>query len=329
MEYRKIANGDLEVSTICLGCWAMVGGATWGPQNEADAIAAIRCSLDAGVNFLDTAELYGAGASERLLRKALGNDRRNAIIASKVAAEHMAYRDVIAACERSLTNLGTDYIDVYYIHWPSRTVPLEETVRAIEDLVAAGKVRHIAVSNFGAGNLREILPLATPVANQLAYNLLFRAIEYDILPACQEACLPVTCYSPLMQGLLTGKFRNADDVPIGRARARLFSKERPGAGHDEDGAEREAFAAVAGIAKLARQAGMETGAMSLAWLLRQEGVVSVVAGARSADQARQNAEAGDKALADDVAEQLTRITDPLKRKLGRNADMWQSDSRIR
>ena len=329
MEYRKIADGQLEVSTICLGCWAIVGGATWGQQIKDDAIAAIRSSVEAGVNFLDTAEGYGDGASERLIREALGAGRDKVVVASKVATRNLAPDDLRAACERSLENLGTDYIDIYYLHWPSRTVPLDETIRAMDELVASGKVRHIAVSNFGAADLADILPLALPAADQLAYSLLFRAIEYEVLPACGRGGVPVMCYSPLMQGLLTGKFAGADDVPAGRARTRHFSSARSEVRHGEDGAEDETFEAVSAIAATAREAGLDMGAMSLAWLVSRDGVASAVVGARNAEQARRNAAAGDLRLAADVAERLDEITEPLKRKLGPNPDMWQSTPRIR
>lgn len=329
MEYRKIADGQLEVSTICLGCWAIVGGPTWGPQEKDDAIAAIRSSVEAGVNFLDTAEGYGGGASERLIREALGAGRDKVVVASKVATRNLAPDDLRAACEGSLKNLGTDYMDIYYLHWPSRTVPLDETVRAMDELVASGKVRHIAVSNFGAADLADILPLTVPAADQLAYSLLFRAIEYEVLPACRRAGVPVMCYSPLMQGLLTGKFAGAEDVPAGRARTRLFSSARPEVRHGEDGAEDETFEAVSAISATAREAGLDMGTMSLAWLVSRDGVASAVVGARNAEQARRNAAAGDLPLPADVAERLDEITELLKRKLGPNPDMWQSTPRIR
>ncbi len=329
MEYRKIADGRLEVSAVCLGCWAIVGDATWGPQDESDALATIRAAVEAGVNFFDTAEGYGRGYSERLLGEALGTGRQKAVIGSKVSSGHLGAEDVAAACERTLANLRTDYIDLYHIHWPSRSVPLGETVGAIESLIAAGKVRHLAVSNFGAADLKAILPLASPAANQLPYNLLFRAIEFEILPACLAAGTPVTCYSPLMQGLLTGKFTGPEQVPEGRKRTRLFSGTRAGAHHGEDGAEGEAFAAAAAIAELAREASLEMGAMSLAWLLGREPVASVVVGARTPAQATRNAAAGELALPADVADRLDEITRPLRARLGPNADMWQGDSRIR
>lgn len=329
MQYRTIANGQLEVSTVCLGCWAIVGDATWGRQDAADALAAIRAAVEAGVSFFDTAEGYGSGYSEKLLREALGRDRERVVIASKVSQSHLSADALAAACERSLANLGTDYIDLYYIHWPSRSVPLEETVRAMESLVAAGKVRHIAVSNFGSADLADILPMAPPAADQLPYSLLWRAVEFEILGACRSAGVPVTCYSPLMQGLLTGKFSSPDEVPPGRARTRLFSPRRRQARHDEGGAEDEAFQAVAAIAEVARQAGLDMACMSLAWLLAQDGVAAVVVGARNADQARRNAAAGDLTLSADVSARLEEVTRPLREKMGANADMWQTESRFR
>ena len=329
MQYRTIAQGRLKVSTVCLGCWALVGDATWGPQEEDQAIATIRAAVDAGVTFFDTAAGYGAGYSEQLLGRALGADRGRVVIGSKVSRSHLAEGELQRACEQSLRNLGTDYIDVYHVHWPSREVPLAETVGAMEKLVAAGKVRHVAVSNFGPGDLAEILPLVTPAVNQLAYSLLFRAVEFEILPACRAADVSVTCYSPLMQGLLTGKFASAEEVPPGRARTRHFSSSRPQARHGESGAEEETFGAVRAIAQIAREAGLDMAAMSLAWLLGREGVAGVIAGARSPEQVRRNAAAGDLELPGEVARRLDEITAPLKQRLGPNADMWESHSRIR
>jgi len=329
MQYRTIADGKLEVSTVCIGCWAMVGDATWGPQEESDAVAAIQTAVECGVTFFDTAEGYGAGYSEQLLGKALGADREKVVIGSKVSRSHLSAAELPVACGRSLTNLATDYIDVYHIHWPSREVPFDETVRAMEDLIASGKVRHLAVSNFGPIDLPALLPLAKPVVNQLAYNLLFRGIEFEILPACLAGGVGVTCYSPMMQGLLSGKFSSPDDVPPGRARTRHFSNDRPESRHDEGGAEAETFEAIAAIRDLAAESGLDMAAMSLAWLIGREGVVSVIVGSRNAEQSRRNAAAGDVQLTPDLAEKLDEITRPLKAKLGPNADMWQSTSRLR
>ncbi|MHC4716901.1 MAG: aldo/keto reductase [Planctomycetota bacterium] len=328
MEYRKIADGKLEVSTVCIGCWAIVGDATWGAQDKSDAIAAIRTAVDEGVTFFDTAEGYGAGYSEQLLCEALGADRDRIVIGSKVSRSHLGARELPEACEQSLKRLGTDYIDLYHIHWPSRTIPFDETVRAMEGLIESGKVRYLAVSNFGPGDLADLLPLATPVVNQMAYSLLFRAVEHQALPVNRDAGVPLTCYCPLMQGLLTGKFASADDVPAGRARTRLFSKDRPEVRHGEDGAEAETFAAVAAIAAVAAQAGLDMAAMSLAWVIRREAVASVIVGSRSAAQSRANAAAGDLKLSPDLTRRLDEITQPLMDRLGPNLDLWQAQSRL-
>ena len=329
MEYRKIADGKLEVSTVCIGCWAMVGGATWGPQEKSDALAAIRAAVEAGVTFFDTAEGYGGGYSEQLLGEGLGGDREKVVIGSKVSRSHLSAEELPAACERSLANLGTDYIDLYHIHWPSREVPLDETLAAMDKLIASGKVRHLAVSNFGPRDIGELAALAGPAVNQVAYSLLFRGIEFELLPASVAAGVPVTCYSPLMQGLLTGKFASADDVPPARARTRHFSRSRPQARHDEEGCEAETFRAVAAIRQVAAEAGLDMAAMSLGWLLGRTGVAAVVAGSRSAEQSRRNAAAGDVRLSAEVAARLDEITGVVKAKLGPSADMWQTDSRLR
>ncbi len=318
----------MEISSVCLGCWALAGDATWGSQEKADSIAAIRAAIDAGINFFDTAELYGKGYSEQILGEALGADRDKVVIGSKFIRGADTER-ITAACEESLINLRTDYIDLYHIHWPNRNVPFAETVRALEDLKSAGKVRHLAVCNFGAADLSDMLDLMVPSVNQLPYNLLWRAIEFEILPASLAAEVPVTCYSPMMQGLLTGKFRSADDVPAGRARTRLYSSDRSAASHGEAGAEEETFKAIAEIADLAEQSGLDTAAMTLAWLIGRDGVASVIAGARSPEQVRHNAAAGDLTLSADVTAKLDEITEPLKQKMGPNADMWNTPSRMR
>ncbi len=318
----------MKISSVCLGCWALVGDATWGSQEKDDSIATIRAAVDVGINFFDTAEFYGTGYSEQILGEALGADRDKVIIGSKFIKGAKA-EEITAACERSLTNLGTDYIDLYHIHWPNRNVPFAETVRALEDLKSAGKVRHLAVCNFGPADLSDILDLMVPSVNQLPYNLLWRAIEFEVLPASLAAEVPITCYSPMMQGLLTGKFRSADNVPAGRARTRLYSGDRPEASHGEAGAEEETFTAIAEIAEIAEKSGLDMAAMTLAWLIRKQSVASVIAGARSPEQVQHNAAAGDLTLSDDVSARLDEITEPLKQKMGPNADMWNTPSRMR
>jgi len=334
MKYRRLGRSDIEVSVVCHGCWAIVSGdANWGRQDVEDSIAGIRTSLDAGVNFFDTAEMYGRGESEEILARALDKRRKDVIVASKVGTGTgipggQAAGQIKAGCEASLRRLGTDYIDLYQIHWPSPVLNIAEAAGALEELKVAGKIRAGGVSNFGVSYMADLPPESPVESNQLCYSLLWRPIEHAVQPMCVEKHLSILCYSPLCQGLLTGKFAGADDVPPERARMRLFSTRRPHARHGEDGCEAETFEAIAAIRRICDSAGVAMAEATLAWLLRRDGVVSVIAGARNARQARQNAGAGEVELSDDVIEALTAATEPVKARVGVNADFWESDSRM-
>jgi myo-inositol catabolism protein IolS len=329
VRYRKLGPTDIEVSVVALGCWAMAGGRTWGPQDEADSIATVHAALDAGSNFFDTAEAYGRGASEEVLGRALKGRRHEAVIATKVSRSNLAHDDVIQACERSLRRLQTDTIDLYQIHWPSRTVPIEETFAALDKLRQQGKIRAIGVSNFGVGDLAELMAVGWRGTDQLPYSLLWRAIEYDIQPGCVDEGIGILCYSPLMQGLLTGKFASADEVPEGRARSRHFSKARPGSRHGEPGCEPETFAALERIRRISAGIGEPMAAVALAWLLARPGVNSVIAGARTPDQIMQTAQAADLVLSPEIVGALTQATEEVKGLLGSNPDPWQSQANSR
>ena len=218
---------------------------------------------------------------------------------------------------------------MYYIHWPNWDVPFSETYGALSRLKEEGKVRIIACSNFGKRDLPELLREGRVEANQLPYNLLWRGIEYEILPLCIQNGVSVTCYSPLLHGLLTGKFRSVEDLPPNRVRTRHVASGRIGVRHTESGAEQETFAAVDQIRDLAEQAGMPMAQLSIAWLLHQEGVTSVIAGARNPDQVKVNAAAASITLSDDVLARLDEITQSLKAYFGTNVDLWDTESRIR
>jgi len=324
MKYTEIEG--IKVSKVCLGTWNITGDSTWGYQDEKDSIETIKTALDCGINFFDTAEMYGDGYSEKLLGRILSPIRNRVVIASKTVKAK--YNEVINACENSLKRLKTDYIDIYYIHWPSREVSFEETARAMEKLKKDGKIKVLAVSNFGVSDLTEILKFYTVKLNQLAYNLLFRAIEYEILPFCIEKGISIACYSPLSEGLLTGKFTSANEVPVGRARTRHFSKERPMSQHREDGAEEETFQTIEKIREISEQLNISMVCLSLSYLLHKKGVEVVVAGARKSSQVKENASVIDISLSEDIIKKLDKVTEKLKEKLGKNPDMWRSVSRI-
>ena len=329
MQYRKLGRTDISVSVVTMGCWAIVGDATWGPQDERDSLDTIAAALDAGVTFFDTAEMYGDGYSERLLAKALAGRRGEAVIASKVNSANLTRAGIRASCEASLARLETDYIDLYQIHWPSRTIPLEESMRALEDLKREGKIRAIGVSNFASLDLDDLLAVGKVETDQLAYSMLFRAVEFGIKDKCTANGIGLLCYCPLAQGLLTGKFKTADDVPVGRARTRMFARTRPQSRHQEEGAEAEVFEALAEIRRISDELAQPMDRVSLAWLVAQPGVTSAVSGARRPQQIRDNAAGGDLKLSPAILDRLSRATDKVKAKLGPNPDMWLTESRLR
>lgn len=329
MQYRRLGTSDIEVSAIAMGCWAFAGDMTWGPQEDRESIAAVHAALDVGVTLFDTAEGYGDGSSEEVLGRALEGRRDRAVIATKVSAEHLAPADLRASCEASLRRLRTDVIDLYQIHWPSREIPLADTVPALQALREEGKIRAYGVSNFGVGDLGDLLSLTPCTSNQLPYSLLWRAIEFGIRDVCIANDVSIIVYSPLEQGLLTGKYAGPDEVPAGRARNRFFSGDRPLARHGEPGHEEETFATIDRIRTIADGAGISMADLALAWLLEQPGVTSVLAGSRRPEQIIQNAKAAPIELTDDVLAALDEATTPLKEALGPNPDHYQVESRYR
>ncbi len=332
MNFRELGQTGIQVSTIGMGCWAIVGGLNWGDQDKGDSLAALKAAYDAGITFFDTAEMYGDGYSEQLIAEALSGVRDKIVIASKVSPQNFAPVDLREACERSLRNLKTDYLDLYQLHWPNRNVPIDDSMNELIKLKEEGKIRSYGVSNFGAADLGESLDANYEISsNQLAYSMLFRAIEYDIAPVCAAHNISILCYSPLLHGLLTGKFRSLNEIPENRARTRHFNSfVWPQARHGEEGVEAEMMAVIDGLRKISiEREGHSMANIALAWLLNQKGVTSVIMGGRNADQVRRNAEAVKTTLSAEIIAALDELSRPLKEKMGPNADMWQAKSRIR
>ena len=329
MIYNKIGSAGVSVSAIVMGCWGIGGGYTWGDQDEKASIDTIRAAVELGINLFDTAEFYSDGYSEEVVGKGLKGLRDRVMIATKVWVDNLAKDKVITACEGSLRRLQTDYIDLYQIHWPNHEVPVDETLEAMEQLKREGKIRHVGVSNFGVEDLSDALKVGNLATNQMAYSLLFRALEFGILEKCIASNVDILAYSPLAQGLLTGKFKSAADVDDERARQRFYSKDRSGTVHDENGYEDTVFEAIDDIGKICDALGEPMTHVALAWVLQQPGVAAVLAGARHPDQIAMNARAVELVLPDDVMTQLNKATDMLKAQMGSNADPWRTASRIR
>lgn len=226
MEYRPFGRTGLQVSAIGFGCWEIGGG--YGPIEEAEFARAVGRALDLGINCFDTAEGYGLGASERALAKALGPRRKDAIIVTKFGIgyrEKPNLRDAsrercMASIEKSLTNLGTDCVDVYLIHWPDHVTPLEETMRALEDVVRQGKARFVGVSNFRSTEIDACMKTRRVDVAQYGWNLFDRRMQRDVFPYCREHGIGVMAYGSLAYGLLTGAFEPDTDFGSDDWRAR-------------------------------------------------------------------------------------------------------------
>src|SRR5437870_1029122 len=219
MEQRRFGQTGLEVSAIGFGCWEIGGG--YGSIEAEEFPKAIGRALDLGINCFDTAEGYGMGASERALGEALGSRREEAIVVSKFG---MSYRDkpnlrdssrerVFATIDKTLKNLGTDYVDVYLVHWPDRTVPFEETMGALDELVGDGKIRFVGLSNFKREEIEACMQVRRVDVVQYGWHLFDRRMQREIFPYCQENGIGVMAYGSLAYGLLTGTF--TEDTQFG------------------------------------------------------------------------------------------------------------------
>ncbi|TVQ25092.1 MAG: aldo/keto reductase [Spirochaetaceae bacterium] len=327
METRRLGSSDLRVSVVGFGCWGIAGGAMWGDQDEQQSIDSLLAAVDNGITFFDTAEGYGDGYSEEVVGKALAGRRADVVIATKVSPSNLAPASLRHSCEQSLRRLRTDVIDLYQIHWPSFPGDPDDVVETMAALRSEGKIRHLGVSNFGSTDLSRY-PDGLFVSNQIAYSLAFRATEYSIVPESLRRGMGLITYSSLLHGVLTGRFRNADEVPAGRARTRHFSGAREQVRHDESGHEDELFALVDRLRVIAAEHGVEPRVAALLWVVAQPGVATVLAGSRTVEQAIDNASILTQTLPESAINALTAASETLKRDMGPNPDMWQTDSRV-
>jgi aryl-alcohol dehydrogenase-like predicted oxidoreductase len=287
IEYARLGRSGLQVSRLCLGTM-MFGGAT----DERSAQDIIDDAHEHGVNFIDTADVYNGGESERVVGKAISARRDKWVLATKLGnavgegpnQSGLSRRRVIEAAEQSLGRLGTDYIDILYLHRPDPDTPLEETLRALADLTAAGKIRYYGLSNFSAWQLAEAvhlsrsLGIAAPIVSQPYYNAANRMPEVEHLPACAHHGLGMVPYSPLARGVLTGKYmpgtQPAADSRIGRNDRRALQTEwRP-----------ESLLLANRLAQEAQLRGVSSVDLAVAWVLNNRLVTSVIGGPRTLEQ---------------------------------------------
>ncbi|MEO8305807.1 MAG: aldo/keto reductase [Betaproteobacteria bacterium] len=286
MDYRRLGSSGLMVSPLCLGTM-MFGDRT----DTAASQRIIDSAFDAGINFIDTADVYTKGASEKIVGPAIKANRHRWILATKVAnvmtgPPHdggLSRRWIMQACDDSLARLSTDYIDIYYLHKDDADTPLSETVGAIGDLIRSGKIRYFGVSNFRGWRIAELVGecesqgIALPVVCQPYYNLLNRGPEVEILPACDHYGIGVATYSPIARGVLTGKYAPGvvpEDSRASRNDRRLMETEF----------REESFAIAQKLKAHAEKTGRTPMQFALAWLWANEIVTSVIAGPRTLEQ---------------------------------------------
>jgi aryl-alcohol dehydrogenase-like predicted oxidoreductase len=316
MEYRQLGRSGLRVSTITLGTMGF-GGTGWasavGRIDVEGARHQIALARDAGVNLFDTADVYSAGLSEQILGEALGKDRDDVLIATKVRGDMgpgpndggLSRYHVLRACEASLRRLNTDHIDLYQVHEWDGLTPHEETLSALDSLVQSGKVRYVGSSNYTARQLMKALwvsdssGLESYVSEQIYYSLQARDAENELIPIAIDEGLGVLVWSPLAGGLLSGKYRRGEATPEGTRRFEGWTEPPV---HDED----RLYDTVDALVEIGEEHGVSAAQVALAYTLAKPAVTSVIVGARTEDQLRDNLAAADLALSD---EEMTRLDD--------------------
>ena len=329
MQTRQLGKTQLELTTIGIGTWAIGGGDWsfgWGDQNEKEAISGIHKGVELGVNWVDTAAIYGDGASETLVGKALCGipDSERPLVATKcgrIMQEDGTVRgclkkeSVVRECEASLRRLGVESIDLYQIHWPDPDEDIEEAWSAMVQLKEAGKIREMGVSNHGIEQMERLQPIHPIASLQPPYSMLNREVEEGHLPYCGENGVGVVCYSPMAKGLLTG----------------AFSQERSEALSDKDHRSRDPkfsspqldlnLEVVDAIRPLAEESGRPVGRLPLAWVLRRPEVTSAIVGVRNPSQIEQTVGGGDWHLTE---EELHVVEGALELRAAKLAELGQT-----
>jgi aryl-alcohol dehydrogenase-like predicted oxidoreductase len=309
MQTRKLGFTDLNLTTVGLGTWA-IGGEWkwgWGPQDDAESLAAIRRALDLGINWIDTAPAYGLGHSEEIVGKAIAGRRDEVIVATKCSIcwdestgepfNRLTAESVRREAEASLRRLNVDVIDLYQIHWPNPDEQIEEGWGVIADLIREGKVRYGGVSNFSVAQLKRVQPIHPVASLQPPYSMLRRETEDELLPYCAAHNIGVVVYSPMQAGLLTGKFTKERVANLAdgdwRKKNGLFTEPQLSVN----------LTFVESLRPIAKRNSKSLAQLAIAWVLRRPEVTAAIVGARRPSQIEETAPAGDWTLsAEDIAE---------------------------
>jgi aryl-alcohol dehydrogenase-like predicted oxidoreductase len=320
MEHRQLGRSGLRVSVLCLGTMGMGGGGNFANVGDIDVEGARRqldLSLDAGVTFVDTANVYSNGRSEEIVGEAIGDRRDRIVLATKARFpmgegpndRGLSRRHLIAECEASLRRLGTDYIDLYQVHEWDGLTPLEETLEALDSLVKSGKVRYVGCSNYSGWQMSKALGISDRlgyqrfVSTQVYYSLQARDIEYEIVPASLDQGLGILVWSPMAGGLLSGKYRRGKDAPAGSRHLTEWSEPPI---HDED----KLYDTIEALVEIGEEHGVSAAQIALAWTLGRPGITSLIVGARTEEQLADNLKAVDVQLTGEQRARLDEVSTP-------------------
>jgi aryl-alcohol dehydrogenase-like predicted oxidoreductase len=306
MNFRRLGHSDVEISRVGLGCMSFAGN--YGAADPAIAADTMRAALDAGINFFDTADVYGAGLSETLVGNALRSVRERVVIATKGGATRNAEglpdnngspRHLKAACDASLKRLGIDTIDLYYLHRVDPAVPIEESIGAMAELVRAGKVRYIGLSEASPETIRRAHAMHPISALQTEYSLSCRFVERDILPLCSELGITFVAYGPLGRGLLSGTLSADTVLPSNDARAVIprFSGDNLASN----------LVLTEQLQDMANTLGITPSQLALAWVVGQAGPLTAIPGTRDPARVRSNAAAADIEMPSEMRDALNAL----------------------
>lgn len=313
MHYRKLGNSNLNVSEIALGSWLTYGGGV----EKSRALACVKAAFDVGINFIDTANVYGRGAAETVLGEALAGVKRSSYILATKAFFPMSATDqglsraqIRKQLDNSLARLKTDYVDLYQCHRYDAKTPLEETMEALTEAVKSGKVHYIGFSEWPVDKIEEaakIPNVAKFVSSQPQYSLLWRAPEEKVIPYCAKHGISQIVWSPLAQGVLTGKYKPGIAPPADSRAANSDMNGFMGGNLMSDAV----LKSVQNLLPIAKEAGLTLSQLALAWVLRQPNVASAIIGASRPEQVKENAGASGHILSADVLKRIDNVLQPV------------------
>lgn len=333
---------DLILPSLGLGCWSFGGGEYWGVQDQGDVDKVVHGAVDMGVNYFDTAEVYNDGRSEASLGKAIGALRRDKILLGTKISPSNCYPELLFEhCEASLRRLKTDYIDLYMIHWPIHAHSIRHfsedqgvidnppslmgAIETLRELKKEGKIRYFGVSNYAKSRLLEVPDFDEIAVNQLPYNLLCRAVEYDTLPFCHEKGVPIISYMALLQGILTGQYGSIDEIPPWRRRTRHFNSNGTIlCRHGERGFEQETLSCLTAVQKISDECGIGMADLAIKWIIANTAINCCLAGSRTLNQLQKNVNAASLPLDLEIKLALDKATLPLMRVMGNYMDYYEA-----